>query len=461
MQMYLLFLPLLRPSRKPRYSALCVYLVHTVLSVVSLASLLYLKTVDRRWPDRATDALFLTRNILSFCLGSIGIIATFGQTVTDDIVLAGCPEVQIDDNVTLFQWITFSWVDNLIRTGYDHDLADNEVPPLSHTMRTKESYETLKSYTSPNLLIRLLRANSLDIVLDMALTLVSVVCNYASPYLIKRIIDAITDPTPEAKAQAYVYAILALLASLGKAQSDIFHLWHGRRCSVRVKNQLIAAIYDKALRRKDASGIIDKDAGKTEVAKGSKKATKAKPEVQKQAADSGRVVSLMASDTARISNVISGMYFIVGGLLELPVASIFLYQLLGYSAFVGFVVMIVASPLTSIFMKRYIAVSIRSQKHFSSLSLRNLNLLYLQIQQESNKARDKRITVMNELISSIKFIKFFGWTENWKQKALDARNAEMRLWIKVCFPTALSRDHSTDVSFPKEHHQRRLLPYCL
>ena len=45
---------------------------------------------------------------------------------------------------------------------------------------------------------------------------------------------------------------------------------------------------------------------------------------------------------------------------------------------------------------------------------------------------------MNELISSIKFIKFFGWTENWKQKALDARNAEMRLWIKVCFLTASS-----------------------
>lgn len=55
---------------------------------------------------------------------------------------------------------------------------------------------------------------------------------------------------------------------------------------------------------------------------------------------------------------------------------------------------------------------------------------------------------MNELISSIKFIKFFGWTENWKQKALDARNAEMRLWIKVCFLTASSGNDSAHAFFP-------------
>jgi len=68
---------------------------------------------------------------------------------------------------------------------------------------------------------------------------------------------------------------------------------------------------------------------------------------------------------------------------------------------------------------------------------------------------------MNELISSIKFIKFFGWTENWKQKALDAREAEMRLWIKVCSLTASSGDHWADVHFPAEHHQWCLLPHCL
>jgi hypothetical protein len=357
--MFLLFLPLFRPSRKPRYSTFCVYITQASLSIVSLGSLFYIKAVAGKFPSRASDVVFLIGEGLSLVLSLVGIIITLGQKVTDEFVLAGSPDVQIDDSVTLGQWLTFGWVDPLIKTGYDHDLADQEVPPLSLTMRTKETYDTLKSYDSPSLLIRLIRANSLDIMLDMTLTLLSVVCNYASPYLIKRIIDAISNPTPESKARAYVYAVLALLASFGKAQSDVLHLWHGRRCSVRVRNQLIAAIYDKALRRKDAAGVVDKDAGKEFKNKSGKKGkepVESKKEAPKQASDSGRVVSLMASDSARISNVISGLYFVVGGVLELPVASIFLYQLLGYSAFVGFIVMIVASPLTSIFMKRYIAV---------------------------------------------------------------------------------------------------------
>jgi hypothetical protein len=38
---------------------------------------------------------------------------------------------------------------------------------------------------------------------------------------------------------------------------------------------------------------------------------------------------------------------------------------------------------------------------------------------------------MNELITAIKFIKFFGWTAKWQSRVADARKAEMKLWIKV------------------------------
>jgi hypothetical protein len=44
-----------------------------------------------------------------------------------------------------------------------------------------------------------------------------------------------------------------------KAQTDAQHLWFGRRATTRVRSELMAAIYDKALKRKDFSGIIDKD----------------------------------------------------------------------------------------------------------------------------------------------------------------------------------------------------------
>jgi len=40
---------------------------------------------------------------------------------------------------------------------------------------------------------------------------------------------------------------------------DVQHLWYGRRSSTRIRSELMAAIYDKALKRKDYSGIVNKE----------------------------------------------------------------------------------------------------------------------------------------------------------------------------------------------------------
>lgn len=96
--------------------------------------------------------------------------------------------------------------------------------------------------------------------------------------LLRRILDAIDtkNPTSETQTKAYIYAFLAFVASalkvnpipgifeerlipFFKSQADVQHLWFGRRASCRIRSELMAAIYDKALKRKDYSGIINKD----------------------------------------------------------------------------------------------------------------------------------------------------------------------------------------------------------
>jgi len=44
-----------------------------------------------------------------------------------------------------------------------------------------------------------------------------------------------------------------------QAQSDLQHLYCGRRASIRIRQEIMASIYDKALKRKDLSGIVSKD----------------------------------------------------------------------------------------------------------------------------------------------------------------------------------------------------------
>jgi hypothetical protein len=103
------------------------------------------------------------------------------------------------------------------------------------------------------------------------------VFNYTGPFFLKyvsrflsashtyvqsrQILDLIDlkNPTPESRTRAYIYAFLAFACSICKAQADVQHLWFGRRASTRIRSELMAAIYDKALKRKDFSGIVNKD----------------------------------------------------------------------------------------------------------------------------------------------------------------------------------------------------------
>jgi hypothetical protein len=81
----------------------------------------------------------------------------------------------------------------------------------------------------------------------------------------------------------------------------------------------MAAIYDKALKRKDFSGVVDKDNSKKapEAIGKSKKTSagaKATADDPKPGADIGKIVNLMAGDANRVAMTTSAMYFIYGSM---------------------------------------------------------------------------------------------------------------------------------------------------
>ncbi|KAI0672246.1 multidrug resistance-associated ABC transporter [Trametes maxima] len=323
--------------------------------------------------------------------------------------------VSPEDYTTLWGWASFRWILPLLNRGTYNTLNEGDVWALSPTMQSRPLHIKFSQSTG-KLLKRIWATNALDLVLDFSLTYLSILFNYAGPFFLKRILDAleVSDRNPEKRALAFLYAFLAFASSLCKAQMDVQHLWFGRRACTRIRSELMASIYDKALKRKDFSGIVNKE----ETAKGPKGAEKkpdAKADDPKAGADIGKIVNLMAGDANRISMTVSAMYFIYGAPFELVIACLFLYQLLGWAAFTGFVVLLLSWPLNNFVARR----SVRIQKGVST-------------------ARDKRMGVLNELIGAVKFIKFFAWEDRWIQRVLDAREVELKWMIKsrvnaVCF----------------------------
>ncbi|KGB75304.2 ATP-binding cassette transporter [Cryptococcus deuterogattii R265] len=387
-----------RPLTTPPWSILIISILLFVVSAWAIGQAWYIRTITGFLPSWASSGR-ITLEFLNIGATATIILVLGSLKLASPEVLSRLPQVAPDDDVTLLSWMTFGWVDSFIRYGNSQELEPEDLPLLSMTQQTRIVSEKFRQAATSKLVYKLFLANKLDMALDGSLTLVSVILNYAGPFFLNRILQGLDTRSREAMSRAYVFALFALFASVSKALVDLLHLWHSRRAAVRIKAELTAAVYDKALRRKDASGIVSKTGAEDKESDGKQE--------KMSNADSGKVVNLMSGDTTRIANTVSGAYFIYSAPFEILVASIFLYNILGWSAFAGIVVLAVAAPLNSF-------VSSRSVK----------------ITQDLLKARDKRIGVMNELIGAIQFIKFFAWIEQWKGRAAEARSNEMKQMIR-------------------------------
>ncbi|KZT21758.1 multidrug resistance-associated ABC transporter [Neolentinus lepideus HHB14362 ss-1] len=416
---YASLVPILRPKATPSWDLLILYFIHFVIGIVSLGAVLYnhnvyLISLPHPVVFVATIADMVGIIVLLAVELQMPVAVPSKLVKKEEIGKSVSPE----DYTPLWGWISFHWVWPLIKRGTHATLNEGDVWSLSPMMQSRPIFIKF-SMLQGSLIWRIWKANSKDILLDFIGTYVSVVCNYLGPFFLKKILDAIQDGSKERIQQAYIYALLAFLSQVAKAEADVQHLWFGRRAASRTRSELMAAIYAKALKRRDFSGIIDSDKAKDakdakdakegkEKSKEEKKKDKAKEDDPKAGADTGKIVNLMAGDSNRVAMLISGMYFIYGAPFEILIASLFLYQLLGLSAFAGFVVLLLGWPLNSFIARR----AIRIQKGLLA-------------------ARDKRMGVLNELIGAVKFIKFFAWENRWIDRAMEARQKEIQWMVKA------------------------------
>jgi hypothetical protein len=164
------------------------------------------------------------------------------------------------------------------------------------------------SIQSSTLLRRFWKANSLDLLLDGLLSITSVLLNYCGPLFFKLILVCIENVEKDSsnqvdRSKAYVFAFVWYACALLKAESDLQHLWFGRRAATRMRSELMAAIYDKALKRRDYSGIVGEKDRASDPDEKKAKGKEADPNDPKGGADVGKIVNLMAGDANRVSNI--------------------------------------------------------------------------------------------------------------------------------------------------------------
>lgn len=279
-----------------------------------------------------------------------------------------CPE----DNVNLWAWSSFNFVEPIIRLASTRTLNDEDVwslsPFFSHKNIFTKCLEYRRMHPTHSLLRFLITSNSLDLILDVTLELWSAVVGFVPPYALQQILSVLREDTVEARRTAYFWAFMTFLAHLSFAQVDLYQQWHTRRCYERTRGQLFCLIHYKSLKREEVSGHVAKEEG------------------EEARADLGKIVNLMQGDTYTVAQRFWEFSGIVTTPVRIVIALIFLYKVLGWSALMGVGVSCVAYAINYPLMTYSMKVA-----------------------RATLKAKDKRNSIVDEMLQNIRFLKFYGW----------------------------------------------------
>ncbi|EIN06055.1 multidrug resistance-associated ABC transporter [Punctularia strigosozonata HHB-11173 SS5] len=186
------------------------------------------------------------------------------------------------------------------------------------------------------------------------------------------------------------FSIAALMFVAATAQTVILNQYF-QRCfetGMRVRAGLVSMIYKKAL-------IVSSD---------------------ERGRSSGDIVNLMSVDATRLQDLCTFGLIAISGPLQITLAFISLYDLLGWSAFVGVAIMIFSIPLNT-FIARFLK----------------------RLQEQQMKNRDKRTRLMSELLANIRSIKLYAWEHAFIRRILQVRNdEELRMLRKIGIATSLN-----------------------
>ena len=117
----------------------------------------------------------------------------------------------------------------------------------------------------------------------------------------------------------------------------------------------------------------------------------------------GRVVNLMSTDTARIDTA-SGMFHMIWtSPITAIITLIVLLINLTYSALTGFTLLVIGLPLLT--------------KAIKKLFRRRRAI---------NKITDQRVSLTQEILQSVRFVKFFGWESSFLERIGEIRRREIR-----------------------------------
>ncbi|GIJ86768.1 hypothetical protein Asppvi_005663 [Aspergillus pseudoviridinutans] len=325
-----------------------------------------------------------------------------------DLFHHGTP-VDREYSTSYLGWLSFSWIAPWLKTMKTCTVRISNLPQLGYSLRAESALRTCFQMMSggtagaQGLWVVILRSELGLLSWQGIITLSSSLLGFVPQFAVMRILATLENDRQGERDEARLYTFLVLLcaSTMVTAILDSLKYWisYGK-LSIRVQQRLTVALFDKAVRRNVGPAC----SSKTGRAKGNNVDGPLNP------------ISLAAVDAKTVADFVSMTFQLYETPAKLLVASVFLWNLLGWEGLLACgIVLVLTGCGNSYTVKRY------------SQSQRNLH-----------QSRDQRLTLVTEVLRGIQHVKFAALEDRWEGRVGDLRGQEMRAqWSAYLWQTFL------------------------
>ncbi len=377
-------------------------------------------------PTKTTSrALTCTQFALSTILLVIALVSRKGNKGVE-LEYEGDVEPSKEPVASPLSLATFSWVDSIVAKGYKKPL---ELVDIWNVCLQDKAETVLAQFRqvkkTHGLAVRLLLHFKRKVLLQGAWCALASVFMFLPTLLLKAILEYLEDPVETPSSAAWLYVVLLFVTGAVQAVGDGQGLWIGRKICIQLRAVIVGELYSKTLRRKAAAstetelGKEDAEVKQTATAKAkffwqrrhtkpSSEGTNSVPQKDAQASN-GTIINLMSIDSFKVAEICAYLHFLWAATpVQLVMAVLLLYNVLGFSSLAGIGLMILLLPLNLCIARSFNT----AQKRIMA-------------------ATDKRIHATNEVLQNIRIIKYFAWEQRFQATVNEKRKVELSaLWKK-------------------------------
>ena len=345
--------------------------------------------------------------------------------------------------------LTFQWMAPLMEVGYQRPLEPNDIwlvnpnraaEPLSRKMQISFEKRVARGDKYP-LLFALHETFFFEIWLGGFASLVSAILQVISPFTLRFLISfankayiaKLRSQTPPHIADGVGLVIAITVMQAIQSLGTNHFIYRGQIVGAQSRGVLTDVIFEKAMkisgRAKAGGKKIETEFEKEKSTEAHEAETKhpgtfrsmltrfrrsrSRPNLAQDKAPgvlgdgqgwgNGRIVNLMSTDTYRVDQACGMMHMLWTSPISILVTLIVLIVNLTYSALAGFSLLVLGVPLLTEVIKGLL----RRRKRI-------------------NKTTDERVSLTQEILHSVRFVKFFGWESAFLDRLGAIRRKEIR-----------------------------------